>query len=87
MDLRLVQPSWSGCCDHRNQVTHFPEYSRFRRMLTSHPHSFACATFISTVATINTGFVPDDKTTIGVYAAVLISQGEYWKIEAPMIIG
>ena len=56
-------------------------------MLTSHPHSFACATFISTVATINTGFVPDDKTTIGVYAAVLISQGEYWKIEAPMIIG
>lgn len=37
--------------------------------------SFACATFISTAATINTSFVPNDKTTIGVYAAVLISQG------------
>lgn len=44
-------------------------------MLISHFLSFACATFISTVATINTEFVPDDRTTIGVYAAVLISQG------------
>lgn len=41
------------------------------------PHSFACATFISTAATINTSFVPNDKTTIGMYAAVLISQGAF----------
>lgn len=37
--------------------------------------SFACATFISTLATFNTDFVPTAKTTIGIYAAVLIMQG------------
>lgn len=37
--------------------------------------SFGCATFISTVATLNTNFVPNEKTQIGVYAAVLVSQG------------
>ncbi|KIY64792.1 APC amino acid permease [Cylindrobasidium torrendii FP15055 ss-10] len=37
--------------------------------------SFGCATFISTVATLNTSFVPNEKTQIGVYAAVLVSQG------------
>lgn len=49
-------------------------------MLTIHSRSFACATFISTVATINTSFVPNEKTTIGVYAAVLVSQGMSWPI-------
>jgi len=37
--------------------------------------SFACATFISTLATFNTDFVPTAKTTIGIYAAVLVAQG------------
>ncbi|KJA24697.1 hypothetical protein HYPSUDRAFT_214332 [Hypholoma sublateritium FD-334 SS-4] len=38
--------------------------------------SFACANFISTACTLgNTGFVPTPKTTIGIYAAVLFSQG------------
>ena len=37
--------------------------------------SFACATFISTVATFKTDFVPTSKTTIGIYAAVLCAQG------------
>ncbi|KAI0804767.1 APC amino acid permease [Irpex lacteus] len=37
--------------------------------------SFACATFISTVATFGTDFVSTEKTNIGVYAAVLIAQG------------
>jgi len=37
--------------------------------------SFACATFISTVCTFNTSFVPNSHTTIGIYAAVLIAQG------------
>jgi len=37
--------------------------------------SFACATFISTIASFNTSFVPTAKTNIGVYAAVLIFQG------------
>ncbi|EPS95406.1 hypothetical protein FOMPIDRAFT_1168680 [Fomitopsis schrenkii] len=37
--------------------------------------SFACATFISTLATFDTTFVPTAKTTIGIYAAVLIAQG------------
>ncbi|KAJ8522793.1 hypothetical protein ONZ45_g682 [Pleurotus djamor] len=37
--------------------------------------SFACATFISTASELKTGFVPNEKTTIGIYAAVLITQG------------
>ncbi|EMD35719.1 hypothetical protein CERSUDRAFT_115678 [Gelatoporia subvermispora B] len=37
--------------------------------------SFACATFISTVSTFNTDFVPNAHRTIGIYAAVLIAQG------------
>ncbi|KAJ3843831.1 APC amino acid permease [Lentinula raphanica] len=37
--------------------------------------SFACASFISTLATFRTGFVPTANTQIGVYAAVLFSQG------------
>lgn len=37
--------------------------------------SFACANFLSTVAEFGTSFVPTPKTTIGIYAAVLISQG------------
>ncbi|THH10914.1 hypothetical protein EW145_g982 [Phellinidium pouzarii] len=38
--------------------------------------SFACANFISTIATFSTNFVPTAKTTIGIYAAVLCAQGE-----------
>ena len=38
-------------------------------------NSFACATFISTLATFDTTFVPTAKTTIGIYAAVLVAQG------------
>ncbi|KAF8625460.1 hypothetical protein AX17_006861 [Amanita inopinata Kibby_2008] len=37
--------------------------------------SFACATFISTLCTLKTSFEPTPKTTIGIYAAVLCSQG------------
>ncbi|KAF9519895.1 hypothetical protein BS47DRAFT_1374938 [Hydnum rufescens UP504] len=37
--------------------------------------SFACATFIGTVATLKTNFVPRPKHIIGIYAAVLITQG------------
>lgn len=37
--------------------------------------SFGCATFISTACTLKTNFVPSPKTTIGIYAAVLFSQG------------
>ncbi|TFY61509.1 hypothetical protein EVJ58_g4467 [Rhodofomes roseus] len=37
--------------------------------------NFACATFISTLATFNTSFVPSARTTIGVYAAVVITEG------------
>ncbi|KAF9523310.1 APC amino acid permease [Crepidotus variabilis] len=38
--------------------------------------SFACANFISTACTLGgTGFVPTPKTNIGIYAAVLITQG------------
>ena len=40
-----------------------------------HVYSFACATFISTLATFGTSFVPDARTTIGIYAAVVVSQG------------
>lgn len=37
--------------------------------------SFACASFLSTVCTFKTDFVPTSKTQIGVYAAVLVAQG------------
>lgn len=37
--------------------------------------SFACATFLSTVIEFGTSFVSTPKSTIGIYAAVLISQG------------
>ncbi|KAJ3892548.1 APC amino acid permease [Lentinula edodes] len=37
--------------------------------------SFACASFISTLSTFKTGFVPSPNTQIGVYAAVLFTQG------------
>lgn len=38
--------------------------------------SFACANFIATVATLKTSFEPEPKHVIGIYAAVLITQGE-----------
>ncbi|KAI0268565.1 APC amino acid permease [Russula aff. rugulosa BPL654] len=37
--------------------------------------TFACANFISTAATIGTNYKPNSHKTIGIYAAVLISQG------------
>ncbi|KAF9467523.1 APC amino acid permease [Collybia nuda] len=37
--------------------------------------SFACANFISTACTLGTNFVPTPNTTIGIYAAVLFTQG------------
>ena len=37
--------------------------------------SFACATFISTAATIGTNYEQNARKTIGIYAAVLIAQG------------
>jgi len=37
--------------------------------------SFACATFLSTVCTLKSNFVPTPNTTIGIYAAVLFTQG------------
>ncbi|KIK97353.1 hypothetical protein PAXRUDRAFT_825034 [Paxillus rubicundulus Ve08.2h10] len=37
--------------------------------------SFGCANFLSTVCTFGTDFTPSPKTTIGLYAAVLVSQG------------
>ena len=40
-----------------------------------HSRSFAASGFLSTVCTFGTGFVPNPRTTIGVYAAILVSQG------------
>lgn len=37
--------------------------------------NYACATFISTACTFGTAFVPNANTTIGIYAAVLVTQG------------
>ncbi|EJD39552.1 APC amino acid permease [Auricularia subglabra TFB-10046 SS5] len=37
--------------------------------------SYACATFLATAASIGTGYEPTAKTVIGIYAAILISQG------------
>lgn len=45
------------------------------RWLCRHSSSFACANFLSTLCTFSTSFTPTPKTTIGVYAAILVSQG------------
>ncbi|EPT01082.1 hypothetical protein FOMPIDRAFT_97288 [Fomitopsis schrenkii] len=37
--------------------------------------NFACATFIATLATFGTSFIPNASTTIGIYAAVVVTQG------------
>ncbi|KAL0948249.1 hypothetical protein HGRIS_010846 [Hohenbuehelia grisea] len=37
--------------------------------------SFACATFISTACQLGTSYVGNEKTVIGIYAAVLFTQG------------
>jgi amino acid transporter len=37
--------------------------------------SFACANFISTASTLGTDYVPTPGKTIGIYAAILVSQG------------
>ncbi|KAG0697353.1 amino acid permease-domain-containing protein, partial [Suillus ampliporus] len=37
--------------------------------------SFGCANFLSTLCTFNTSFTLTSKTTMGVYAAILVSQG------------
>jgi hypothetical protein len=37
--------------------------------------SFACANFISTAATIGTNYQPNAHKTIGIYAAVIVTQG------------
>ncbi|KAF9244150.1 amino acid/polyamine transporter I [Melanogaster broomeanus] len=37
--------------------------------------NFACANFLSTVSTLGTAFTPGPSSTIGIYAAVLVSQG------------
>ncbi|EKM76340.1 hypothetical protein AGABI1DRAFT_45138 [Agaricus bisporus var. burnettii JB137-S8] len=37
--------------------------------------SFACASFLSTICTLKSSFVPTPETTIGFYAAVLVAQG------------
>lgn len=45
-------------------------------MLTMyHLGSFACANFLSTACTLGTNFEPTRNTTIGIYAAVLFTQG------------
>ncbi|KAG2337384.1 APC amino acid permease [Suillus weaverae] len=37
--------------------------------------SFGCANFLSTLCTFDTSFTPTSRTTMGVYAAILVSQG------------
>ncbi|KXN91535.1 Amino-acid permease BAT1 [Leucoagaricus sp. SymC.cos] len=37
--------------------------------------SFACANFLSTACTLKSDFIPSPKRTIGIYAAVLFTQG------------
>jgi hypothetical protein len=47
--------------------------------------SFACANFISTLCTIRTDFQPSSGKTIGIYAAVLFTQGQWplWRFVLP----
>lgn len=71
----LVQSLRPGCRHHRYkvQLTHL-SLVKYTDVL-SFPESFACATFISTIATFDTSYVPSASKTIGIYAAVLCAQG------------
>ena len=70
----LVQPHGPGCGDDGNQVCNRIPRRIYRRIIIIAP-SFACATFISTAATIGTNYKPNSHKTIGIYAAVLLAQG------------
>ena len=58
--------------------------SRTRLRLSFHLiTSFACANFISTACTIGTNFQPSSGKTIGIYAAVLFTQGQCFFLLPP----
>lgn len=72
----LVQSSWPSGRYYGHKVSrrgHSVSY--FRTVKDGLLCSFACATFISTVATLDTDFEPSAGKTIGIYAAVLVAQG------------
>jgi hypothetical protein len=68
----LVQPPRASCGDDGNQVGYRVTRRMYPLIIAS---SFACATFISTAATIGTNYKPNSHKTIGIYAAVLFAQG------------
>jgi hypothetical protein len=71
----LVQPHGAGCSDNGNQVCYCVTHACISRLIFIPSLSFACATFISTAATIGTNYEPNSHKTIGIYAAVLFAQG------------
>jgi len=71
---RLVQSTRSSRSNDWHQVCSYQYIIRLSANFWF-VHSFACATFLSTVCTLGTDFVPTPRTTIGIYAAVLVSQG------------
>ena len=72
---RLVQSIGAGCNNYGNQARHCITGHVTLELIRVPSPSFACANFISTAATIGTNYKPNSHKTIGIYAAVLISQG------------
>ncbi|KAF5376428.1 hypothetical protein D9615_008639 [Tricholomella constricta] len=68
------------CCQNpktRRSLRGFPQgwFNLLGQVAVTTGISFACANFLSTACTLKTDFVPTPKTTIGIYAAVLFTQG------------
>jgi hypothetical protein len=71
----MVQLARPGCYYDWYQVS--TNSSTSSQLGLSIKLSYACATFIATAATLGTNFVSSPSIVIGIYAAVLITQGEY----------
>jgi amino acid transporter len=69
----VVQPPRPGRGHHGHQASRLSLLALAGTLNAS--CSFACANFISTASTLGTSYVPSAPRTIGIYAAILFTQG------------
>lgn len=76
LGYRLVQSSGTGRCHDGYQVRIRSYFcARWYQLTYFCRYSYACANFISTASTLGTSYEPTPGKTIGIYAAVLCTQG------------
>lgn len=54
----------------------FVLFSGDQRVPLMNFNSFSCATFLAATISLGSDFVPNARSTIGIYAAILVSQGK-----------